>query len=123
MSSSKCLDHSAEDQAPASANALYATSQGCVHSTAMALRKRTAAAFPRIQRGQSAVSRAGVHSKGHVKKGFARQGCYSQGYSKQGHAGDGAVSESQAEWYQVAEEFERMLTPTGEPMCCRCTSV
>ena len=114
VSSSKRRDHSAKDQAPASANAHGATSQGCVDSTAMALCKRTAAAFPRFQRGQSTVSRVGLHRKGHMKKGLARQGCYNQGYSKQGHAGEDAVTESQADWYEVAEEFERMLIPAGE---------
>ncbi|KAA6418382.1 MAG: hypothetical protein FRX49_11638 [Trebouxia sp. A1-2] len=78
-------------------------------STAMALRKRTAAAFPRSQKEQSTVSRAGMHHKGHVKKGLARQGC-----SKQGHAGEDAVPESPADWYEVAEEFERMLIPAGK---------
>lgn len=109
MSSSICLDDSAEDHASASANTFGATCQGCVHSTAMALRKRTAAAFPRSQKEQSTVSRAGMHHKGHVKKGLARQGC-----SKQGHAGEDAVPESPADWYEVAEEFERMLIPAGE---------
>jgi hypothetical protein len=122
MSSSKCLDHSAEDQPLASANAPGETSQGCVDSTAMALRKGSAAPIPSFKREQSAVSRAGLYRRCHVKKGLARQGCYSQGYSKQGHAGEDAVTESQAEWYEVAEEFERMLIPAGEYMCCSCTS-
>ena len=118
MSSSKCLDHSAA----ASVNALDATSQGCDEKTAMALRKRSAAALPRFPREQSAVSRAGLYRRCHVKKGLARQRCYSQGYSNQGHAGEDATTESQAEWYQVAEEFERMLIPAGEYMCCCCAS-
>lgn len=122
MSSSKWLDPSAEDQAPASAKALDATNQGCVHSTAMAVRKHTAATLPRFQTGQSAVSRAGLYRRGYVKKHLARQGCYSQGYSKQGNAGEDAAKESQPEWYQVAEEFERMLLPAGEYKCCNCTS-
>ena len=114
MSSSKCLDHPAEDQAAASVNTLDATSRGCVEKTAMALRKCTAAALPRFQRGQRTVSRAGFHRLDPVKKGLARQGCCSQGYSNQGHAGDVARTESQADWCEVAEEFERMLVPAGE---------
>ena len=82
--------------------------------------KRKAAAFPR---GQSALSRAGLHRKGHMEKDLARQGCNSQGYCKQGHAGEDAMTESQAEWYEVAEEFERMLAPAWEQVCCSCTNV
>lgn len=123
MSSSQCLHHYPEDEAPASANAHGESSQGFLGSTAMALPKRTAAAFPRFQRGQGALSRAGLHRKGHVEKDLARQGCYSQSYCKQGHAGEDAMAESQAEWYEFAEGFERMLVPAGEQMCCSCTNV